>query len=58
MYIYSIPEITLIIYGISIVIPLMMQTIKMTESMESEKTTVMSSMPPLITLTSFLKISK
>jgi hypothetical protein len=47
MYLYSIPETTLIIYGISIVIPLMMQTIKMAESMESEKTTV-TSMPPYL----------
>ena len=45
MYLYSIPETTLIIYGISIVIPLMMQTIKMAESMESEKTTVTSMSP-------------
>ena len=39
MYLYSIPETMLIIYGISIVIPLMM------ESMESEKTTVTSMRP-------------
>ena len=45
MYLYSISETTLIIYGISIVIPLMMQIIKMSESIESEKTTV-TSMPP------------
>jgi hypothetical protein len=45
MYLYLIPETTLIIYGISIVIPLMMQTIKMADSMKSEKTTV-TSMPP------------
>ena len=45
MYLYLIPETTLIIYGICIVIPLMMQTIKMADSMKSEKTTV-TSMPP------------
>ena len=45
MYLYSIPETTLIIYGISIVIPLMMQIIKRAESMESEKTTVTSMSP-------------
>ena len=45
MYLYSIPETRHIIYGISIVIPWMMQTIKMAESMESEKTTVTSMSP-------------